>query len=161
MRIIPSYRNLSIIVTVGFLVAAGAIALRGDQQDALAGAPKQPQSVVKDPLDKLLDNFADACAQLDIEKAVHLFVSPDETPAGKIRHANLAELRKDWKRAKDQGAKAGLSTKFKNAKKTIRTDMVIAGFGVSEKGETVHVEFEVALTGEGWKIVSMKYLGRE
>jgi hypothetical protein len=156
MRIIPSYRNLSIIVTVGFLVAAGAIALRGDQQDALAGAPKQPQSVVKDPLDKLLDNFADACAQLDIEKAEHLFVSPDETPAGKNRHANLAELRKDWKQAK-----AGLSTKFKNAKKTIRTDMVIAGPGVSEKGETVHVEFEVALTGEGWKIVSMKYLGRE
>lgn len=71
----------------------------------------------KDALDQLLTDFAAASAKLDIEKAEKLFVSPDDTPAGKNRQGHLSELRKDWKRAKEGGANEGPSVQFKNTTK--------------------------------------------
>ncbi len=124
-------------------------------------AEKQGAAVKKDPLDALLADFAAATAKLDIEKAERLFLSPDETPAGKNRQAHLTELRKDWKRAKASGAKEGPSVQFKNTKKILRTQMVIRGPGGPKKGQTSEVEFSVALTEDGWKIVSMDYVRRK
>ncbi len=88
-------------------------------------------------------------------------MSPDKTAAGNNRQVNLTELRKDWKRAKASRAKEELSGQFKNTKKILRARMVVHGSGASKKGETSEVEFTVALTEDGWKIVSTEAIRRK
>jgi hypothetical protein len=119
-------------------------------------ADKPGAAMKKDPLDELLAEFAAATGKLDIERAERLFLPPDDTPAGKNRRAHLSELRKDWKRAKESGAKGGPSVQFKNTKKVIRTQMVISGPGGPKEGQVSEVEFTVAFTKDGWKIASME-----
>ena len=60
-------RSLVLAAFLGVCVATLGYTLAQD-------TPKQPHDVVKDPLDKLLDDFADACAQNDIKKAENLFL---------------------------------------------------------------------------------------
>jgi hypothetical protein len=123
---------------------------------AVAQEPPKPEvATEKDALDRLLTDFAAATAKLDIDKAEKLFLPPDDTAAGKNRQAHLSELRKDWKRAKESGANAGPSVQFKNTKKIIRTQMLIGGPGGPQERQVSEVEFTVAFTKDGWKIVSM------
>ena len=109
----------------------------------------------QDPLDRLLAEFTAAAKSLDVKKGEQLFLPPDETPAGKIRQAHIAEMRKDWQRAKEQGAKEGPSVAFKRPQKILRAQMVVSAEG---EEQTTNVEFIVAWTQKGRKIASMKTL---
>ena len=110
---------------------------------------------------RVLADFSAATSKLDVVKAERLFLPPDETPAGQNRQVYLTELRKDWKRLKASGVKEGPSVQFKNTKKVLLTQMVIHSPDAPKKGETREVAFTVALTEDGWKIVSMDYMRRK
>jgi len=138
------------------LVCSTVLAFEFAQEPEKQGAP-----VKKDPLDELLADFTAATGKLDIERAERLFLPPDDTPGGKNRQAHLSELRKDWNRAKESGAKEGPSVQFKNTKKVIRTQMVISGPGGPKEGYSSEVEFTVAFTKDGWRIVSMEPVSME
>ena len=123
---------------------------------AVAQEPLTPEVVAeKDALDRLLTDFAAATAKLDIDNAEKLFLPPNNTAAGKNRESHLSELRKDWTLAKESGANVGPSVQFKNTNKIIRTEMLIGGPGGPQEGQSRKVEFTVAFTKDGWKIVSM------
>ena len=122
----------------------------------------QPKtSVMTDPLDRVLAELAAAAGTFDVERAEKLFLPPDETAEGKNRQAHLAEIRKDWSRAKEGGAKEGISVRFENAKKILRTQMVVSGPGSTEEAERMDVELTVTLTKDGWKIVSMEFAPKQ
>lgn len=135
-----------------FFACSAALAL------ALAAGPQKPGVAIRrDALDQLLADLAAATSKLDIAKAERLFLPPDDTPAGENRQGHLSEMRKDWKRARESGAAQGPSVRFKNTRKVVLTQMVIRGPGGPREGQAVHeVEFTVAFTQDGWKIVSME-----
>jgi hypothetical protein len=123
------------------------------EEEARRKEKAQRATINDDPLDKLLADMAAATAMFDVEKAEQLFLPPDDTPAGKNRQGHLAEIRKDWKRAKEAGAKAGPRLQFKNTKKVIRTQLAV---GDGAKQQTSEVEITVAFTDQSWKIVSLE-----
>jgi hypothetical protein len=120
-----------------------------------------PAASEKEALDQLLADFAAITARLDVDAAERLFLPPDGTAAGENRQAHLTELRKDWTRARESGAIAGPSVQFANTRTTVRADtrVILAEMRISGAGTTdsqvSEVEFVVALTKDGWKIVSM------
>lgn len=118
----------------------------------------QDGTVRRDPLDKLLAEFAAASEALDIEKAERLFLPPDETPAGVHRQALLAEMRKDWGRARESDAERGPVVRFEDTQKIIRTQMTVESPGETGRTQARPMEFTVRFTDEGWKIVSMRPL---
>ena len=138
------------IFTCGVLfVCSAALAFAFGQ-----GAAGPGEATETDAFDRLLADFAAITAKLDVDAAEKLFVPPDSTAAGQNRQAHLTELRKDWKRAKESGASAGPSVQFINPRTIIRADMRISGPGANDS-QVSEVEFIVALTKDGWKIVSM------
>lgn len=123
---------------------------------ALGRGPARPAAAIEtDAFDRLLADFAAATAKLDVPGAERLFLAPDGTAAGQSRQGHLTELRKDWTRARGSGADAGPSVQFINVSKIIRAEMRINRPGDSQRAQVQEVEFVVASTTDGWKIVSM------
>jgi len=119
-----------------------------------ATAEEKRMEIRRGGIDALLAEFSKAISELDIKKTSALFLPPDDTPAGRNRRRHLAEMRKDWTRARQRGTK--LSASFREVKKIVRANMVCREG--SEPGRTIPVEIEVALTNRGWRIVSMRNL---
>ena len=95
-----------------------------------------------------MKDFASAVSSLDAQKAEALFLVPDSTPDGTNRQAHIQEMRKDWTRVAAQGKK--MTANFTNTVILVRTQMK----GEESTGQPM--EFKVAFTKEGLKIVAMK-----
>jgi hypothetical protein len=132
------------------LVCSGALGM------GIAQGPARSDTTIEtDAIDRLLADFAAATANLDIVGAERLFLPPDGTAAAENRQNHIAELREDWARARNSGASAGPSVQFTNTRKVVHSQMRISGPGAGD-GEVTDVEFVIAFTRDGWKIVSMK-----
>ena len=138
-------RNTMCVVTLAVLIPTALVI--GQEPET------EPLFIKADGLDELLRTFADAAATFDIQKCEQLFLPPDETLAGKNRAAIIREMRKDWKRGRDSGAK-GIPVRFEQTKKVVWSRMIVSDS--QEKEETSDVVFTVAFTDQGWKIVSME-----
>ena len=105
-------------------------------------------------VDQMLKDFAAAVSTSDARKAEGLFVPPDDTLDGKNRQDHIREMKKDWKRSKERGQK--MTVEFTNTVIIVRTKMLAGG----DEGEAqpIPLEFKVALTKDGCKILAMKYL---
>ncbi len=112
------------------------------------------ENLAADPVETLLADFVAAVYDLDVEKAESLFLPPDKSPAGKNRQSHIAEIKKDWTRAQKH-----LSVEFRDTRKIVQTTMVVRENDA--KPESVPVEFVVAFTKQGCKIVSMNHLRTE
>ncbi len=113
-------------------------------------------------VDSFLQEFSKATAELDIDKMTDLFLPPDDTQAGINRREHLLQAQREWARAKEEGKKIAISfekTYFDQANESIRTNMVV--ISPREKTERIPIEFEITLTDNGWRIVSMRYLSND
>jgi len=109
-----------------------------------------PQLQMQTPDQFVLDEFAKATAEFDLDRLSRLILKPDASPKGRMRAMMLKEANKDWVREKKARGGKKINVSFSKTSLVIRTEMKMGPV------DTLNMEIEIVRNKDGWKIVSME-----
>jgi len=143
-------KKLLVLVVIVFVCLFSTSFVGEQSKKKREGQGKLPTQ--QDPVGKMLRDLARAYTSYDAKLATSLFLPPDGSPDGKARAKHIQELEKDFKRNKGKQEKVAIA--IRNTVVLVQTEVFLHE-RVERKPMRIPLEFKVAFTKDGCKIVSL------